>query len=185
MPKRIIGQSDHVKILSALHVMIKPVTVQLVIRPLIQMDHNRKIGVHCTHGADTCADKSRNIIVFRLFPVGPEQAVRHLIADLDHGRERVFFFECQKHAAGIIINRLFQLVVVIASPCLRLHLLSGIRPKIAVMKIKQKLHPLRKRSLCGPYRNRQIIRSGAVRLLGLCVRVVPQTQTHGVRSIAL
>ena len=75
VPERIVGQPDHLELLSPLHKLVKPLPIECVIAAVIQMQHDRQIRIHASHRPDPRVQKPRDIVVLRHFSVRPEQAV--------------------------------------------------------------------------------------------------------------
>ena len=83
------------------------------------------------------------------------------------------------------MNGGFQLRIIHFLPGLRLELLAGIGPEIAVVKIKQQLHPLCFCPLRQRQRRRQIVIAAAVALTLGVFWIDPQAQANIVHAVGL
>ena len=72
MPERIIRQPDYFKIFTALHKLVKPLSVKRIVAAIIQMQHNRKRRIHAAHRTDSRIQETRHIIIIRIFPIWPQ-----------------------------------------------------------------------------------------------------------------
>ncbi|CAM6986067.1 hypothetical protein KLPMMM105M1_14315 [Klebsiella pneumoniae] len=171
--------------------LIKPPAEGIVLGPFGQMQHDfhlLALAQVLLQASDSRVQQASQPVELSAalppaFPFRPQDAAVDFVADLHHIRQHARLLKAGDGIAGIVMNRRFQLRVIQLFPGFRLELLAGIGPEIAVVKIKQQLHPLGFR----PFRQRQgggqIIVPTAIVLAARRLRIHPQTEADIVDAV--
>ena len=172
---------------------IKPPAEGVVFRAFGQMKHNfnlltaGEIFLQSIDGGIQQPSKTIELAAALppAFTFRPQHTAVDFVADLHHIRQHALLLKAGNRVAGIIVDRGFQLRIVQLLPGFRFELLTRIGPEIAVVEIKQQLHPLRFCPLRQRQRRRQIVIAAAVALAFSIFGIHPQAQTNVVHAIGL
>ena len=108
--------------------------------------------------------------------VRPEHAAGRLVSDLDPFWRDAGRFQRIEHVRSMVRHRLFQSFEIKVLPCLRLVLLAGIRPPVAVMEVDH--HPQAQVTSSFGLGHHIVLSAPAV------LRVHPHAQAYRIDSIA-
>ena len=161
---------------------LSPVNRWLILN--CDVDHRLDARVRIVHGLEAARNKRGErlaVIRERQLAERPDHAVRDLIADLHHLRQRARRLEVAEHLLRIVVDIPLHLLGVVLFPGLRRPLLAGIRPEIAVVEIDEHLQPERVRAL--RHRERPLRRRIAAAVL--VGGGVPDTQADPVDAVLL
>ena len=148
------------------------------------MDHGPDALVRIMHGLEAALhERSQRLAIVggRQLAERPDHAVRDLVADLHHLRQRSGLLEVAEHFLRIGIDFFLHFHGIVLRPCFRRPLLARIRPEIAVMEIDEYLHAKRMCAL----RHRQSALRRRIAAAVFMGWIIPDAQTNPVDAVLL